>query len=820
MNGLISRKNFPGFLVLTVALSILSGCATSTKYSGFTFVRKYQKNIPFVFKNNISLNANDISSDEKVIINSRLNTQLDDSAKVKIKDVAFVLHYITKPPVFDTNAIMQSAENMHSSMVNIGYYSPTVNYSFDTVTKKKGAQKRVIINYEVIAGKRTTVDTLAYLFDQPELESLAISNKGNTPLQENSPVTKSAVQAESNRLVNLFRNNGYYKFTADELKVTGDTTIAALTTVSEDPFEQLRLLAEANEKRDKPSIRLGIQLNNSPDTTKLNKYYINNIYVLPDYRPGDNYNDTTLKEHVSRNYITRYHQKLFKFYLPDNNLALKKGEVYRQDDFYKTISNFYKLGVWENPNIDIVEKKDTNLVDLIVKLIPIKKYAFEGNIELSYSANNTTSNLSGASSGNLLGVAGNISVTDRNLAKEAIRMTNSVRVGVEFNTSKRNSSGTLVNSNEITYSNNILFPKFIFPFGVYNRSSFITKQSFINTNFSLVNRIDFFNQQIVSFGYGFNFTNNENHIWSFRLLNFDYHRLYNRSDSFNKTLANYPFLKYSFNTALVMGAGVSYKNAHVNPKNPKVISTWKANLEESGLPYGLLKLRNKNTQNGNFFNQYLKEFVKGDIEYTYTINHPKSAIAFRAFAGVGIPISKSDTTLPFFKQYFGGGPNSMRGWPVRGIGVGGQALAPYINNALFNDRTGDIQLEGNAEYRFNVAPLFSNAILFKMALFADVGNIWNYKNTKPDGSADTTQFKFQNLYKQLGVSSGVGFRFDFSYFLIRFDVGFRFKRPDVLENSGWQIPAITLQHLFGAGNDNRQWRYQNFNATIGIAYPF
>lgn len=269
-----------------------------------------------------------------------------------------------------------------------------------------------------------------------------------------------------------------------------------------------------------------------------------------------------------------------------------------------------------------------------------------------------------------------------------------------------------------------------------------------------------------------------------------------------------------------MGAGVSYKNAHVSPKNPKIITTIKGNLEESGLPYGLLKLRNKNAQNGNFFNKYLKEFIKGDIEYTYTINHPKSAIAFRAFAGMGIPISKSDTTLPFFKQYFGGGPNSMRGWPVRGIGVGGQALAPYINNALFNDRTGDIQLEGNTEYRFNVAPLFSNAILFKMALFADVGNIWNFKNTKPDGSTDTTQFKFQNLYKQLGVSSGVGFRFDFSYFLIRFDVGFRFKRPDVLENSGWQIPAVTLQHLFGTGNENRQWRYENFNATIGIDYPF
>src|SRR4029078_13455356 len=129
-------------------------------------------------------------------------------------------------------------------------------------------------------------------------------------------------------------------------------------------------------------------------------------------------------------------------------------------------------------------------------------------------------------------------------------------------------------------------------------------------------------------------------------------------------------------------------------------------------------------------------------------------------------------------------------------GVGGQALASY-SDSLFNDRTGDIQLEGNAEYRFNVALLFSNAILFKIALFAEVGKIWNFKNTRPNGRSDTTQFKLQDLYKQLGVSSGVGFRFDFNYFLIRFDIGFRFKRPDIIKNDGWQIPDVTLKNLFG-----------------------
>jgi len=812
MKGINSAKSsILFFITLLCAILFFPGCI---------IVQKYQKNVPFVFKNNISLQANNISKDETVLLKSKLNTQLTDSAKVIVKDKFFIFHYYVKPPAFDTNALVQSASNMHALLVNSGFYNPEISYSYDTVLKKKD-QKRVTINYKVNGGNRTMIDTVAYLFNKPQLQKLADSTKSQSLLQPNTPVSKSGILVETNRLVNLFKNNGYYKFTADEIRPTGDTTIAALTSVSEDPFEQLRLLAEANEKRNKPTIRLGFQLNNLPDTTLLQKYYINHIYVLPDYLTGDSYTDSTLHIRTFKSYTAEYHRKLFKFSLLRKNLSIKKGILFRQDDYFKTINDLYKLGVWENPSIDIIEQKDTNLLNMVVKLVPLKRYAFEGNIEMSYSANNASSGLSSSATGNLLGLSLNLSVTDRNLGKSAIRMTNAVKAGVEFNTSHRNSNGTFINSNELSYSNSLLFPKFIFPLGFYNSKNLITSQSFINTNISLINRIDFFDQQVFTTSYGYNWTNNENHLWSLKLFNFDYHRLYNRSVSFDQTLKDYPFLKYSFNTALVMGSGISYNLAKANPRKPKLVTNLKINFEESGLLWDLLKEKNKNSLTGNFFNQYLKEFIKTDVDYTYTINHPKSAIAFRAFAGVGIPLSKNDTTLPFFKQYFGGGPNSMRGWPVRGIGVGGQPLAPYQSNGIsFNDRTGDIQLEGNAEYRFNVAPLFSNAVLFKMAVFTDIGNIWNFKNTRPDGNPDTTQFKFKNLYKQLGVSSGVGFRFDFNYFIIRFDVAFRFKRPDVLENDGWQFPAVNFKNLFGSSEENRLWRYENFNATIGIDYPF
>ena len=799
------------FIFFTVAMVLFSGCI---------FVRKYQKNKPFVYRNNINLKIDDVTPDEKVIIKSRLNTQLDDSSKVRIKDVVFLLHYIDRPPVFDTISARASADNMQVSMVNLGYYNAKTSYKYFIDSTKGKGQLRVTTTYDVDAGKRTLIDTFAYQLDKPELQQLALQTKNESLLQKNSPVTKAAITQESNRLVDLYRNNGYYKFTTEELRVIGDTTIAALTTVSEDPFETLRLLQEANEKINKPTIRLGMLLSHTADRTRLNKFYINNIYILPDYFPGDNYADTSLKENIAGNYIIRYHKKLFRNSLLTNNIYIKKGEMYRQDDYFKTINSLYKLGVWESPGIDIVERKDTNLLDLVIKLTPVKKYGFEGDIELSYSANSNTSNtISTTNSGNLLGISGNVSILNRNVNKDAIRMTNAVRAGVELNTSKRNNGGSLINSDEISFTNTILFPKFVTPFAGINRKKLLVQQSFINTNISLIKRINFFNQQIFNVAYGYNWTTKANHNWTYTPLNFDFRRIYNTTTRFEHTLDTFPFLRYSFNTALVMGQNLRFVSKHINTKHPEKSNAFKFNVEESGLLWG--RLRDAISKNGtkNFLTNYLKQFIKTDVEYAYTISHPKSAVVFRIFAGVGIPLSKGDTTLPFFKQYFGGGPNSMRGWPVRGIGIGGQPLAPY-SSTLFNDRTGDIQLEGNAEYRYNIAPLFSNAVFLKGAFFIDAGNIWNYKNSKPDGSLDSAQFKFANVYKQLGVSAGTGFRLDFSYFLIRFDLGFRFKRPDVSANDGWQIPNINLKNLFGTNEANRRWRYENFNFTIGIDYPF
>ena len=807
---------FKNMLFITV---LLSSC---------TVVRKHQRGKPFVYKNTIEVKGGKFTPAEKGVLKQRLLAQLDDSSAMIPNDIFFVIHVINNPPAYDSGYSGVSARNMKASMLHIGYYNSSASYTADTLTRRKRTlsarhwpwrteiQKRVAVNYTVVTGPPTLIDTVSYSFKKPELEDLALKSANRSYLKKGEPITKGNVLGETGRLVELYRNYGFYKFTSDDIKVKGDTTIAALTTITTDPFENLRLLAESNEERNKPTIKLDIGLNPTTDSLRLRKYYIRNVYIYPDYTSADATNDSSYTEVKTKShFIIRYHKQLFRTSLITRQLLIKPGNVYSQDIYSKTMNNFEQTNVWQSSNITIVDLKDTTgkpdsvgKLDMIVQLTPAKKYGFEANIESSYSTNNT--NTPGA---NLFGVDGNISLQDRNLGKRGVKMTNAIHAGVEFDLEAQQNGGNVINSTDYGFSNSFLFPKFITPFKYINRKRLVSQQSFINTGVSYVKRLQLFNQENLSIAMGYQWSNRQNHKWTFKPLDFEFSYLYNESDSFKRDLDSVPYLKYAYNTALVMGSSISYISTVVNAKHINRQHIFKTNLEESGLILGQI----------GFVKNYLRRFVKYDIDYTHLISYRNSSVALHAFGGVGVPIGK-DSTLPFFKQYFSGGSNSMRGWPIRGIGPGARPLDGYTNNTSLNDRTGDIKLELNAEYRYDIISIIPNTLMLRGALFADVGNIWNFNNIS---GADSLQFRLSTLYKQLGVDLGTGFRFDFNYFLIRFDFGFRFKRPEDADvNNGWKAPSIGFDDAFqkiftrGNGDENRIWRYENFNFSIGLSYPF
>ena len=191
---------------------------------------------------------------------------------------------------------------------------------------------------------------------------------------------------------------------------------------------------------------------------------------------------------------------------------------------------------------------------------------------------------------------------------------------------------------------------------------------------------------------------------------------------------------------------------------------------------------------GTPFAQYLKtdwEYRRGHLIDKY------NALVFRAYAGMAIPFGNSDQ-VPFERKYFTGGANGIRAWPVRTLGPGSYKANPNE----FPNQSGDIKLEANAEYRFAmIGPL-------EGALFVDMGNIWSLKDNRPG-----TEFAVSDFYKEIAIGSGVGLRYDFSYVILRVDLGIKLHDPSLNVGNRW-IPATNY------------FKKDNLNIAFAIGYPF
>lgn len=789
-----------------------------------TIVQKYQKNIPFVYKNRITIIRSDLKKEEKDVLKTKMMGQLEDSMRIPLKEIAFIINKIKNPPLYDSANANQSARNMKASLTHLGYYNAQVKTIADT---SKGIQKRVTTEFRIDLGKLTLIESYQFKLNNQDLQHIANAGIKSSFIQLNKPVTKTDIENEKVRLVDSFRNNGYYKLTAEDLSMKGDTSIAALIATSDNPFDNLLTIEEVNKRRENPTIKLWISQQSGADTMHIKKFHYKNVIIYPDYLQNNN-DEAIYKTDTIENCLIKYNRRIFNSDVLIRNLFVKPGDIYSLEAFTRTINGFNKLGAWQNINAQITDSADN--LTLVLQLTPAKKYGFDANLETSYSTN-SNNNVSVANAGNLLGLSGNLSLQNRNLWKRGIRMTNAIRAGVELNLNAQRGSKQNINSNELSYTNTISIPKLIFPFPNELGRKLSGEQSFISSNVSNTNRIDLFKLFSLGAAFGYELSLKKNRILTIKPLNIEYSNLYGRTAAFDSTLNKNPYLRYSFNTALVIGSTIGISQTKTNRRHPERQRSIKLNFEESGNLFFLLPLNNI-----GWLPAGLRQFVKLDAEYTNTINFKKSSFVWRSFTGIGIPIGKSDSSLPFFKQYYAGGPNSMRGWPIRGIGPGSKPQSNY-NERLLNDRTGDIRLELNGEYRYNLIQIRPNSIYLKGSLFVDIGNIWNFRNTAIGGGYDSLQFRLdpKKIYQQLGVSAGTGFQVDFTYFLIRFDLGFRFKKPYLSQNNGWQIPEITLKNIFGKGenipdpnnpgatyNDERyrKWRYDNFNFTIGLSYPF
>jgi len=252
-------------------------------------------------------------------------------------------------------------------------------------------------------------------------------------------------------------------------------------------------------------------------------------------------------------------------------------------------------------------------------------------------------------------------------------------------------------------------------------------------------------------------------------------------EQLNVLLDALPNLKFSFNTGLVISMVGGYNYIQTTATGAKK-NDFRIGLEESGGITGLIKALDRDAN--------LYRFVKLDADIKHYINFPKTALVFRLYGGIGIPYGRNkngekEMQLPFFKSFYAGGPYSMRAWQVRQLGIGSTKYFDTSSNANIRDldKFGDIQLEGNIEYRFGLGSLFGYKI--KSALFTDIGNIW-YHSKNVDPKIADAAFNLNKLYTDIAVGAGTSLRIDFDYFLIRFDWAYKLKNPVYSnENYGW-----------------------------------
>ncbi len=741
-----------------------------------------------------------MKTDQRQDLQLRLESQLDDSLQSKtVTAFDWPWHHfhviykkLSHPPVYDSLNLGRSIAFMNALLNANGYYSPLIQDTVIIDTFHK--EQRVTVNFLVRPGKQLIFDSVGYELITPELQKLTLDSRSQSALKKGKPYSRQMVLTEINRLVDSFRNHGYYRFTKDDLFAEQDTVFAALIDPSLDPLEQAELMEKLKLKKENPTISVTIKQRNNRDSSHLMKYYIGNVTVYPDQPLIEDTSlvktDTTKIRNIE--FISRTNKFKLKFLA--NNIYLNPGSEYRQDNYYRTSNRLSQLPAWQYNNFDFQKSAMADsLLDLTLRMYPAKKQKLSVDLEASRNVNDIVTTT------NLFGTGLNFGLQNRNVFKQSVQTNTNLRGGVEL-------GSNFIQTELASLSHTITIPRIIAPFSIWHDEKYRAAQSLINVSASYTDLRALYKLRSIDGSFGWQWSKvrqhsegelniNSTHTFLWKPLNIEY-TTETLTDSLNTILAANPSLKLAFRPGLVIGEQFAYNSVHTKRN---ITNYFLAGFEESGALLGFIS----SLDEGPLF-----RYVKGELEFRHNIDYGKTQLVFRAYGGAGYSYGKTstdarETTLPFFKAYFAGGPNSMRAWQVRQLGLGSSKFysdTPYVNVDL---RFGDIKLEGNVEYRFLLGTLFGYK--FRSAFFTDIGNIWNWTPIDTSTLAKGSDFQLNRFYKEFAIDVGTGLRVDFNYFLIRLDWAYKVRDPQRIENPDQWFYKLQL----GSGQ-----------LQLGINYPF
>jgi outer membrane protein assembly factor BamA len=351
------------------------------------------------------------------------------------------------------------------------------------------------------------------------------------------------------------------------------------------------------------------------------------------------------------------------------------------------------------------------------------------------------------------------------------------------------------------------FPKFVAPFSVGRIIKPHQTHTILALGSNVLDRVAYFTLINTSASVTYNWRQNRTNTWDFSPVFANILRVPTTSDKFDELLSQNAFLRNSYQENFIEGENLFFTfNNRESATARRHSSYLRAGVEEAG---ALLSAVNAGINLKNSLGLNYSQYVKFEGDARHYIRRQHAEFATRLFAGIGIPYDKS-SVLPYIKQYFVGGPYSLRGWRIRQLGPGSYRDTTDGSSITFIDRTGDIKLEANAELRFDIVPLFGAALRLGGAVFMDAGNIWL---AQPAAAYPGGEFKLSRLGQDLATSTGAGLRLDISgLFMLRFDMGFPIKNPDYATDGGWVADQIKPF--------KSEWQSKNLVFHIAIGPPF
>lgn len=710
---------------------------------------------------------------------------------------------IAEPPtIYEEELAGQTAEAMRRYMAYKGYYDAEVFFEDEQRSKAK-----VGVKYYVYPNHRYRIDSVSFISEDPLVDSILNATKERTLLKVGEGLDGKLYELEKARITRQLRNQGYAEFFSNYIPyMEVDTTIGA----------------------HRAHVQMVV---NPPYNDSLHQVYrVGKITVLPEYRitlPESQLRDTLIN---GITFLSEDFDFLVKPQVILDAIEFVEGRVYRQIDYDRTNQQLGSLSIYRFVRIkEQADSLDPLVRNIRIELTPNKFNEFGFDFELDYT---NRSNTSGA--GNLIGISGSPSLRNRNFLRGAEVMVGNLSSGVEINPEDNRFWNTI----DFGIQADLYLPRFRDYLGFWktiNRLSFRRRDpeefsnffsglnsqgsTRISASYNYVLLLDFYRYNLFTASYGYDFQPDQSNRYIINNLAIDYFNP-RTQQAFEVLLDANTFLARSFGDQLFVSLLFREFNYVYNGSTNRLgeRNYFSLNLETAGAEiwasnsiYNAFAAKADTFNLGNTdFSQYIR--LEGDLRYLRSYG-PKNAIATRVSLGIVRPFGFSQD-VPYVKQFYVGGPNSIRAWAARSLGPGGfvDSLTLDTNNPLLFYQTGDLKLEFNLEYRFNIFWRLNGAV------FLDGGNIWTLRE---DTSRPESQFLLRSrqiigadgeltvadpFYKQIALGTGFGLRFDFTYFIFRLDMGLRLKYPYRWKNDQyWVAPADWFDDV-------------NFNFSLG--YPF